>query len=37
MIDHGVLVIEEDTALTAPVTGTCAIPVVVGTAPVNMV
>lgn len=37
MSKHGVFVQEEATALTAPITGSCSIPVVVGTAPVNMV
>lgn len=36
MSKHGVFVQEEATALTAPITGSCSIPVVVGTAPVNM-
>lgn len=37
MSKHGVFVQEEATALTAPITGSCSIPVIVGTAPVNMV
>ena len=35
MSKHGVFVQEEATALTAPITGSCSIPVVVGTAPVK--
>lgn len=37
MIEHGVFVYEEATALTAPITGSCSVQVVIGTAPVNMV
>lgn len=36
MINHGIKIREEATALTAPVTGDCSVPVVIGTAPVNM-
>ena len=35
-IRHGIYIQEEATALSAPVTGDCSVPVVVGTAPVNM-
>lgn len=37
MSEHGVFVYEEATALTAPITGSCSVQVVIGTAPVNMV
>lgn len=37
MSKHGVFIYEEATALTAPITGSCSVQVVVGTAPVNMV
>lgn len=37
MSKHGVFVYEEATALTAPITGSCSVQVVVGTAPINMV
>lgn len=37
MSKHGVFVYEEATALTAPITGSCSVQVVIGTAPVNMV
>lgn len=37
MSEHGVFILEEATALTAPITGSCSVQVVVGTAPVNMV
>lgn len=33
---HGIYVAEEATALTAPISGDCSVPVVIGTAPVNM-
>lgn len=36
MINHGIYIQEEATPLTAPVTGDCSVPVVIGTAPVNM-
>lgn len=36
MINHGIYIQEEATSLTAPVTGDCSVPVVIGTAPVNM-
>ena len=36
MINHGIRILEEPTALTAPVTGDCSVPIVIGTAPVNM-
>ncbi len=36
MSKHGIFVYEEATALTAPITGSCATQVVIGTAPVNM-
>ena len=36
MSEHGVFVYEDPTALTVPITGSCAVQVVVGTAPVNM-
>ncbi|MCI7097824.1 MAG: phage tail sheath family protein, partial [Lachnospiraceae bacterium] len=34
---HGIRIIEESTALTAPITGSASIIVAIGTAPVNMV
>lgn len=37
MSEHGVFVYEEATALTAPITGSCSVQVVIGTAPINMV
>lgn len=37
MADHGIFILEEATALTVPVSGDSAIPVVVGASPVNMV
>ena len=37
MNKHGVFIYEEATALTAPITGSCSVQVVIGTAPVNMV
>ena len=36
MSKHGVYVYEEGTALTVPITGSSAVQVVIGTAPVNM-
>lgn len=37
MSKHGVFIYEEATALTTPITGSCSVQVVIGTAPVNMV
>lgn len=36
MSKHGIFIIEDATALSAPVSGDCSVPVVIGTAPVNM-
>lgn len=36
MINHGIYIQEEATSLTVPVSGDCSVPVVIGTAPVNM-
>lgn len=36
MSKHGIFIHEEGTALAAPITGKCAVQVVIGTAPVNM-
>ena len=36
MSKHGIFIHEEGTALAAPISGNCAVQVVIGTAPVNM-
>lgn len=36
MSKHGIFIHEEGTALAAPITGSCSVQVVIGTAPVNM-
>ena len=36
MSNHGIRIQEEATALTVAISGDCSVPVVIGTAPVNM-